>query len=159
MRNVVKWGALGASAAAILLASAAASVAQDKLAQIKARQDFMEQQQKAVDAINAYAKGQGDKATALDKANELLALSPKIADLFVPGTSAKEFPGKTRAKPEAWENLDKFKSIPVGLHTAEEKLVEVIKTGTPQQAGDEMRTVYRENCNGCHTPFRLPEER
>jgi len=135
---------------------ATAGLAQDKEAQIKARQDFMEAQQKAVNAINAYAKGQGDKATALEKANELIALAPKIDDHFPPGTSSADFPGKTKAKPEIFAEWDKAKLMPAKLQDMEKKLVEVINTGTPEQVGEEMRSVYRGGCNGCHGPYRLP---
>lgn len=146
-----------AFAAAMTVAWSTLGIAQeDKLAQIKLRQDFMEMQQKDVNAINAYAKGTGDKATALEKANDLIALAPKIMNNFPPGTSSKDFPDKTKAKPELWEEMDKAKGLPVALKAAEEKLVEVINTGTPEQVGDTMRTVYRTNCNGCHTPYRLP---
>lgn len=157
MRKTTNFHAALIVVAASLAAMTFASVAQDKQAQIKARQDFMERQQKDVDAISAYAKGQGDKATALDKANDLIALAPKIVELFPEGTSATEFPGKTKAKPEIWQEWDKAKLLPGKLRAAEEKLVDVINTGTPQQVGEEIRSVYRNNCNGCHGPYRLPE--
>jgi cytochrome c556 len=158
MRNRTAFHAITVAAvAAGLMAIAFASVAQDKQAQIKLRQDFMEQQQKDVDAINAYVKGQGDKATALDKANDLIALAPKIVDQFPAGTSAKDFPGKTKAKPELWEEWDKAKLLPAKLRDAEEKLAQAIKTGTPQEVGLELRSVYRNNCTACHGPYRLPE--
>lgn len=153
----MKLGAGVALAVAVVLMSSASGIAQeDKLALIKARQDFMEAQQKDVNAINAYAKGTGDKDTALAKANDLIALAPKIMDHFQPGTSAKEFPDKTKAKPELWAEMEKAKQFAAAVKPAEEKLVEVIKTGTPEEVGNEMRTVYRTNCNGCHTPYRLP---
>jgi cytochrome c556 len=157
MRNRITFHAVTVAMAASLAVIAAASVAQDKEAQIKARQDFMERQQKDVDAISAYAKGQGDKATALDKANDLIVLAPKIVEQFPEGTSAKEFPGKTKAKPEIFQEWDKAKLLPGKLKEAEEKLVDAIKTGTPQQVGEQLRSVYRNNCTGCHGPYRLPE--
>jgi len=153
----MRSGTIVALAAILLMAGAGLSAAQDKEAQIKARQDFMEAQQKDVNAINAYAKGEGDKATALDKLKDLIARAPKIVDQFPPGTSMKEFPDKTKAKPEIWAEWDKAKLMPDGLKAAEEKLVGTIDTGTPQQVGETMRTIYRENCNGCHTPYRAPK--
>ncbi len=144
-------------ASGCVIALTAVGVAQDKLAQVKARQDFMERQQKDVDAINDYAKGKGEKAVALEKADDLIALAPKIVDLFPPGTSSKDFPGKSKAKPEIWAEWDKAKLIPEKLRVAELKLADVIKTGTPQQVGEEMRAVYRNNCNSCHGPYREPE--
>jgi cytochrome c556 len=156
MRTRLTFHAAAIALAASVAMIAAASVAQDKEAQIKARQDFMEAQQKDVDAISAYAKGQGDKATALAKANDLVAVAPKIVEQFPPGTSAKEFPGKTKAKPELWEEWDKAKLLPAKLQDMEKKLVEAISTGTPEEVGQELRTVYRNGCTGCHGPYRLP---
>ncbi len=155
MRRMTRWGAVIGLAAAVLVAGTRSGIAQDKLAEIKARQDFMKRQQDDVDAINAYAKGKGDKAVALEKANDLLSLTGKIVDQFPAGTSATDFPGKTKAKPEIWQEMDKFKAIPPRLHTMEVKLVDVINTGTPQQAGDEMRSIYRGGCNSCHGPYRM----
>jgi cytochrome c556 len=157
MRKSIGFNVALIAVATSLAAMTAASFAQDKLAEIKSRQDFMERQQKDVDAVNAYVKGQGDKATALEKANDLIAVAPKIVDQFPAGTSAKEFPGKTKAKPELWEEWDKAKLLPGKLKEAEEKLVETINTGTPQDVGNALRSVYRNNCTGCHGPYRLPE--
>lgn len=154
----MKLGVALALAAAMSVMSSAGGMAQDdKLALIKARQDFMEAQQKDFDAISAYAKGTGDKDTAQAKLDDLIAHAVKVMDNFPPGTSAKEFPGKTKAKPELWEEMDKVKQIAAALKPAEEKLVEVIKTGTPDQLRAAAGSLYHNNCTGCHTPYRLPE--
>ena len=154
----MRFGVVVALATAVTFVGSFSSMAQeDKLAQIKARQDFMEAQQKDVNAINAYAKGTGSKEAALAGANDLIAKAPKIMDNFPPGTSMKEFPDKTKAKPELWAEIDKAKQVPVALKASEEKLVGVINTATPEEVGKEMGNIYRTNCNACHTPYRQPK--
>ena len=87
-------------AAALLAAGTAAVFAQqgDKAAIVKARKDFMTDQQHAVNAINAFAKGTGERQGAIDGANKLLELSSKIdakfIDTYFPaGTSSADMPG------------------------------------------------------------------
>jgi cytochrome c556 len=144
---------------------AAVAAAQDgKEVVIKARIGFMNDQQHAVDAINAFVKGKGDRQAAIAGAEKLLALSTemetKLVAFFPPGTSTAEFPDKTHAKPELWQHLDEARAAPAKLHEAELKLAEVVKTGDPQTVGKEMSTVYRGSCNAlCHNAFRAPIKR
>jgi cytochrome c556 len=144
---------------------AAVAAAQDgKEAVIKARIDFMNDQQHAVNAINAFAKGQGDRQAAVAGAGKLLVLATEMGTkfdaLFPPGTSTAEFPGKTHAKPELWQHLDEARAAPAKLHEAELKLAEVVKTGDAQTVGKAMSAVYRGSCNAlCHNDFRAPLKR
>ncbi len=164
MKNVLNKGILILGAAALLAAGTAAVFAQqgDKAAMIKARKDFMEDQQHAVGAIQAFAKGTGDRQGAIDGANKLLALSSKMdakfIDTYFPaGTSSADFPDQTHAKPELWQHLDEVKAAGPKLHEAELKLVDVVKTGDAKTVGDTMTATYRGSCNGlCHDQFRLP---
>jgi cytochrome c556 len=167
MKNVLNQGMLILGAAALLAAGTAAVYAQqgDKAALIKARKDFMEDQQHAVNAVNAFAKGTGDRQGAIDGADKLLELSSKInakfIDTYFPaGTSASDFPGQTNAKPEFWQHLDEVKAAGPKLHDAELKLVDVVKTGDAQTVGQSMTGIYRASCNAlCHDQFRLPVKR
>lgn len=165
MKNFYRAG-MAAAGIAVLTAAGAASVAaqEDKAAVLKARQDFMEDQQHAVNAINAFAKGQGSREAAIEGANKLVDLSKqmetKFAALFPPGTSNADFPSKTRAKPELWQHLDEVKAVPAKLREAELKLVAVVKTADAQTVGQTMSATYRESCNGlCHNAYRAPEEK
>jgi cytochrome c556 len=134
----------------------------DKLAQIKARQTFMDDQQHAVNAINAFAKGTGDRQGAIDGVNKLLDLSTEMGTkfdaLFPAGTSATDFPDKSKAKPEFWQHLDEVKAAPAKLHTAELTLVDVVKNGDAATVGTSMRNVYTQSCNAlCHDSYRIAE--
>jgi len=165
MARIFLTGMLVACVGLVTAASAAVAAAQDgKEAVIKARIGFMEDQQHAVDAINAFVKGKGDRQAAIAGSDKLLALATEMGTkfdvLFPPGTSTAEFPGKTHAKPELWQHLGEARAAPAKLHEAELKLAEVVKTADPQAVGKEMSTVYRGSCNGlCHNAFRAPLER
>ena len=156
MRKSMKWGAIGAGAAAILLSGVVAGVAQDKMGAVTARQDFMKAQGGDVKAISDYAKGQGDKAKATAAIDDLIARNPKILDQFPAGTSATDFPGKTYAKPDIWTDMDKFKMIPAALLTQETKLKEVIATGDAKAVADQLGATGKAGCGACHTTYRLP---
>jgi len=165
MRSILRTGVVAAGVG-LFVASGAITVSaqEDKLAQIKARQDFMQDQQHAVNAINAFAKGTGDRAAAVDGANKLIDLSKqmetKFAALFPAGTSSADFPDKSKAKPELWQHLDEAKAAPAKLREAELKLVDVVKTADAKTVGDTMRDTYRSTCNAlCHDHYRVPSQR
>jgi cytochrome c556 len=162
MNSILRTGIMMAGAGLLLASGAFSVTAQDagKEAAIKARQDFMQDQQHAVNAINNFAKGTGDRSAAIDAANKLIDLSKqmevKFAALFPPGTSSADVP-KSKAKPELWQHLDELKGVPAKLHDAELKLVDVVKTADPQTVGDTMRATYRDTCNAlCHDSYRVP---
>jgi len=158
MRQGAGWSAVAVLAAVLLAGGALSAVAQDKEAQIKARQDFMKAQGADVKAIAEYANGKGDKAAAEKAAEDLLARSPKVVDHFPAGTSAKEFPGKTAAKPEIWMEWDKFKTIPAGpLHDEEAKLANTIKTGDAAAVKAQIGALGKNGCNACHDTYRLKQ--
>ncbi len=151
-------GVMAVAATAVLSMASLAGFAQDKLAEIKDRREFMKAQGADVKAIQEYAKGaaDSDQQKALAAANDLLSRAPKITALFVPGTSTAEFPDKTHAKPDIWQNWDKFKAIPTVLETQEQKLVEAIKTGNREAVGTQLGVTGKNGCGACHQPFRTP---
>jgi cytochrome c556 len=162
--NKFRAGLIAASITLAFSAAAVSTVAQDKSSAIKERQDFMDAQQKAVGAINAFAKGTGERQPAIDGANKLVAMSDelntKLAALFPVGTSNVDFPGKTRTKPEFWQNMDQIKKDLPKLHEADVKLVEVVKTADAATVGTAMTASYRDTCNAlCHNSYRAPEEK
>jgi len=167
MKNLMFRGILVAGVGAFLAAGTAGVFAQqgDKAAIIKARKDFMEDQQHAYNGISAFGKGTGDRQGAIDGVNKLLELSSKmdakfIETYFPAGISAADFPGETHAKPELWQHLDEAKAAGPKLHEAELKLAEVVKTGDAQTVAQAGTALYRGSCNGlCHDQFRLPLQR
>jgi cytochrome c556 len=164
MKKILRTGVLAAAAALVMATGVGGVSAQeDKAAVIKARQDFMEDQQHAVNAVNAFAKGQGSREAAVDGANKLVDLSKqleaKIVALFPAGTSSADN-DKSKTKPELWQHLDEAKAAPAKLRELEVKLVDVVKTADPETVGTTMRNTYRDGCNGlCHDKFRVPQQR
>jgi cytochrome c556 len=153
MRHLAKLGFVAATAAVIGW-GAVGTMAQDKEAQIKLRRDTMKRQGADFKAIQDYAKGEGDQATALAKVNDLLAINPTLLGLFPPGTSLAEFPGKTGAKPDIWKEWDKFKQRPVALKDEEVKLAAAIKSGDQQAVGAQLAATGKDGCSACHDTYR-----
>jgi cytochrome c556 len=127
---------------------------QDKEAEIKLRRDTMKRQGNDLKAISDYAKGEADQAAAQKAADDLLALNGKIVGLFPSGTSMADFPGKTGAKPEIWQQFDKFKTIPAALKVQEQKLDDAVKSGDKAAVGAQVAATGKEGCGACHTPYR-----
>ncbi len=133
---------------------AVGGMAQDKESAIKLRRDTMKRQGADFKKVQDYVKGEGDQAAALAGITDLLSLNPKIVDLFPPGTSTTDFPGKTGAKPEIWAEWNKFKLIPAALKSEEEKLADAIKSGDKQAVGAQLANTGKNGCGACHTPYR-----
>jgi cytochrome c556 len=149
---------LSAAAAAMLLSGVAAGLAQDKLAIIKQRQDFMSAQGKDLQTIGKWGKGSADQKEAVAAIDDLLQRNAQIPDQFPPGTSADDFPGKSKAKADLWKDPGKVKELVADVKTAEEHLRTTVQSGDAKAAGAEASTVYRTNCNGCHNPYRLSDK-
>jgi cytochrome c556 len=156
MRQWGKSGFVAAFVAVALVAGAPGGTAQDKAATIKQRQALMKEQAEDLKAIQNYVTGGTSHDTAIAKVNELLTLPPRITGLFPPGTSIVEFPGATHAKPEIWQQWDRFKDVPVALRQAELRLANAVKAGRKEQVLDELDNVGRSGCGACHTFFRAP---
>lgn len=156
MKHHRHGGIIVAGVGLLLAMGTVAGIAQDKSAVLKERQDFMKGQANDLKPIQAFAKGEGEQGPALAGANDLLARNDKIVALFPPGTSSVDFPGNTDAKPEIWQDYDKFKSIPPVLKSEEEKLVAAIKTGDKKAVGDQLAATGKNGCGACHGPFRIP---
>ena len=155
MRRVAKHVLVALMATTIGLGGIAVlAQAQDKEAQIKTRRDTMKRQGDDLKAIGDFAKGEGDQAAAQKAIDDLLALNGKIVDLFPAGTSMADFPGKTGAKPEIWQQFDKFKAIPAVLKTEEEKLAAAVKSGDKAAVGAQVANTGKNGCGACHTPYR-----
>jgi cytochrome c556 len=156
MLHRMALGVIAGMLGALLALGGDTAQAQDKAAIIKQRQSLMKQQAEALKVIQNYVSGGADRDTAIAKATELMTLPPQIAGLFPTGTSILDFPGATHAKPEIWQEWDRFKDVPVVLRHAEQRLADAIKTGSKQDVLDELDTVGRTGCGACHTYFRAP---
>lgn len=146
----------GLIALGIAAAGACGALAQDKADVIKERQALMKRQAEGLKTIQGYISGQIGRDAALAKANELMTLPPKIVALFPDGTSLADYPGVTNAKPEIWEQWERFKDVPGALLRAETSLAADIKSGDKQDVLDDLDRVGRTGCGACHTAFRAP---
>jgi cytochrome c556 len=157
MKKIMQQGMLALGVALLVGAGTVSGFAQqgDKEAAIKARQDFMKAQGADAKAINDFSKGQGDQAAALTAANDLVARAPKIEALFVPGTSATDFPGKTNAKPELWTDKDKVVEIIKAMEVEQAKLVDTVKGGDKQAVADQLAATNKAGCGACHGAYRI----
>jgi cytochrome c556 len=155
MRGSVKWGTVSAVAAAVLLGGVVSGLAQDKLAAVTARQDFMKAQGADAKKISDYSKGQGDQKAALAAVDDLIARAPKIDSMFPAGTSASDFPGKSNAKPEIWTDWDKVKMIPDTLKGEEEKLKTAIQSGDQKAVAEQLGATAKNGCGSCHGTYRV----
>ena len=69
----------------------------------------MKQEGDDLRAIKGYIDGTGtDQAVAIQKAQDLVATADRMPLLFPAGTSSKDLPGKSSAKPDIWEQRDKY---------------------------------------------------
>ncbi len=101
-------------------------------------------------AIGGAAKI-GDKAAAVAAATRMQSAAKKIPALFPKGSLHEN----SRAKPEIWENWDRFVELAKDLENAAGGVLKVAAEGG--ELGATLRPVFA-TCKGCHEAFRVPEE-
>ncbi|MGH7126635.1 MAG: c-type cytochrome [Stellaceae bacterium] len=154
MSQYMRWSAAGIALMTAIGIGAVVSVAQDKAAVVQERQSSMKGEGPNLRAILDYANDKGtDQATALAKAQELLGVADKLPPMFVAGTSSKDMPGKSNAKPEIWQELGKFKALYATQKTGEQKLLEAIQKGDKAGVQSAVGEVGK-NCSTCHGAYR-----
>jgi len=150
----LRWSAAGIALVTMISVGAGVGWAQDKAAAVRDRQATMKLEGPALKAISDYAGDKGtDQATAIAKTQELLALGDKLAGFWPAGTSSKDMPGKSNAKPEIWEQMDKFKALYVGQKEGEQKLLEAIQKGDKPTVQATIVNIGK-NCSTCHGTYR-----
>jgi cytochrome c556 len=155
MNHFQRWGAAGAALTTVILASSAAVWAQDKEAVVAARQATMKQEGPSLRTVSDYANDKGtDQATAIAKTQELLALSDKLMGLWPAGTSSKDMPGKSNAKPEIWTDLEKFKALYAGQKKGEEELLAAVQKGDKAAVQAAIANIGKNSCSACHGTYR-----
>ena len=156
MVKKLKWGTLAAFAAIAIMSAGAGVLAQgDKEGVIKQRREAMKGMGKAMGAVKGFTEGKTDLKQAQEGASVVAATAPKIPELFPPGTSLQEFPGKTTgAKPAIWTEHDKFIAAQKQLVSLSQKLVDAVKTGDKAKIGEQFANVGKNGCGNCHNTFR-----
>jgi len=159
MRKYLQWGAAAAGMAVVIGFGAVATMAQgpDKGQIVMTRQGIMKQQSHDEGPIYAYINDKGvDQATAVKSAQDLLMMADKLPGLWPPGTSSTDMPNKTRARPEIWQQLDKFNAIVPVLKADEQKLLDALQKGDKGTAKAAFSDMVRNGCSACHGSFRGP---
>jgi cytochrome c556 len=160
MSRYMQWGVVAAAAAVVIAVGGAGTLAQDKMAVVKERQNLMDQQSDDLKVINAYITGSGEQAAAVAKVQDLIVVAGKIGDarLWPAGTAIADLPEKaTRAKPEIWQQMDKFSAIPAALKAEEEKVLAAVQKGDKDGAKTAIADMNKNGCGACHGSFRGPE--
>lgn len=129
--------------------------ADDVQAAIDARHALMKDNGAKMKAMGAVVEAKtGDLAAMQQLALGLQANAAKIPDLFPAGSSMKDLPDKTFAKPEIWVNFDDFKAAAANLGTEAGKLADAAKTGDMAAFAAQFDATGEKGCGGCHTKFR-----
>ena len=160
MSRYMQWGAVAVAMVAVLAIGGVSGLAQDKMSAVKDRQKLMDQQVDNEKVIDAYISGNGDQAAAVAKVQDMIAIADKLGDpaLWPTGTAVADLPPKaTRAKPEIWDQMDKFKAIPATLKSEEQKLLTAVQGGDKAAAKTAFGDAGKNGCGACHGTFRGPE--
>jgi len=147
---------IAAALAVAVLGTGMAPPAAADMGAVKERQNTMKAISKANKTVQGAAKGKVDGAKAAAAANEIAMLAGKISGLFPKGTSSKELAKATRAKPDIWMEMDKFKGDANGLKAAAEKVAKVAAMGDKAALAAAAKGL-EQACTDCHKSFRGPK--
>ena len=153
-KQYLQIGAAAAAIAVVVGLGAIATAAEDLAAVVKDRQGVMKQQSDDLKVIKAYLDGGDDQAAAVQKAQDLVAISGKLPDVWPAGTSSKDMPGKSNAKPDIWQDMAKFKAIQATVKTADEALLAALQKGDKAAATTAFGDLGKNGCGACHGTFR-----
>ncbi|MBU2962410.1 cytochrome c [Citreicella sp. C3M06] len=145
----------------LLIATLAAAVpatmalAQSAENTLKARQGFFQLISFEMGGLAAMAKGDVEydaEAASAHAADLSTLMSLHIADYFAPETSNADLPGKTRAQPVIWEDMDGFMEKATALNAAVETMAGAAGNGL-----DALRPAVGQlggTCKACHDDYR-----
>lgn len=131
------------------------AIAQSAEDTVKARQGFFQLVGFEMGGLAAMAKGtvEYDANAAGAHAADLAALmSLHLEDYFAAGTSTEDLPGKTRALPAIWNDMDGFVARADALQAAVDNLGTVAAGGL-----DALRPAVGQlggACKACHDDYR-----
>ncbi len=129
--------------------------AQDDKAYLGYRQRVMKSQSGSLGAIGQVVKHKlpftSHIATHARNINRISKLMPKAFEKKITA-------GKTDAKPEVWQDWDKFAAAADKLGQESAKLIEVAAGGDMSAIAAQVKMVGK-SCGGCHKPFRQPKDK
>jgi len=128
--------------------------AQDDSAYVQHRQKVMQSIGGHMGAIGDIMKNKLPFASSIAvHAQALQMTSTVIEDAF-----KKEITeGKTDAKPDIWQDWDKFTKAAKTMGEESGKLADVAQSGDMDAIGAQVKELTKA-CGGCHKPFRKPKE-
>ena len=146
MRNA-RWMLAWMAGAALIMGLSAISAAQfDKV--IEERQELM----KTIGGASKAMRSAADAAAVAASADKLAELFARInADSFPKGSSEG-----SRAKPEIWEQWDKFAATAKNAAGLAKDIAAKARAGADTAAL--VKSFGRNACGSCHRPFRKPKE-
>lgn len=153
MRRIVAVIAAVTAAAVMSFAGLALAETLAGAAAAKNREDRMDALQKAVQAVAAYAKGEGDQAAAVAAAPVLEAMGADMAGLW-PADSGPSAGVETWTKPELWTDTATFQKVSAEFTAAVPAVVAAVRAGDAAATGAALETLGG-TCRGCHQPFRI----
>jgi cytochrome c556 len=103
---------------------------------------------RAIEAVVIYRAPFAAELTT--HARALQGLARNIDKLFVPGTETE--PGRHGAKPEIWQQSERFGQHVAGFRKAVDELVAATQSGSDVEAA---YTGVRHQCLACHQSFRI----
>ncbi len=136
---------------------------------IKARKNLMRDNNSNLKAIGAFLKtGKGSTADVASRARHIADNAKKIKGLFPKGTSSKDRPGQTRAKPRIWakkpppvhnqaEEMAAFKQAAEIMGVYAMRLADAADSGDKKAIGAALGKLGKSGCGGCHKGFRGPK--
>ncbi len=165
-----KWftrSAMAVFAAVFIFSVPAESFAQNGDV-VKVRRAIMKENSGHLKAVKKFLKGGKTKkakaraGTAADielRGMALVAAGDKILTMFTKGTSLKDKPGKTRAKPAIWSDWKGFQAGAANFKGLAMKLQKAAASGDKAAIKAAAATVGKKGCGGCHKNFRGPKKK
>jgi cytochrome c556 len=133
---------------------------------VKARRAMMKENNAHVKAIVKYLKGHknakkesplGTPGDVELRALAMGSLAKRLPGMFPKGTSLKDMPGKTRAKPEIWSQSDKFWAAANNLASWAKDLEMAAATGDKSIIAAATRGFVKATCGNCYKTFHGPK--
>lgn len=160
MRNmnsetVKAWTISALVAMALVAASPMARAADDPANIVKYRRTVMQTIAGHINAIAGIVKGKVSfPAHIAPHARAMHAMSNLLYDIFPEGTGV----GKTRAKPEIWQEPVKFRAAIDAFRSESGRLALIAEGGDLAAIGAQLKKVGKA-CGGCHKPFRQKKKK
>lgn len=116
---------------------------------IKERKDSMDALRDASKAINAIIEGGQAPGGAAEHAQKIIDIAKKIPEFFPKGSDQ----GDTKAKPEIWQNWDKFTAKSQDTEKAAEAVLAAANSGDTAALTSSFKALGG-TCGSCHSDFK-----